>query len=239
MGEPILITVNDSRSPISEAYRTLRTNMQFSSFDRQVQTIVMTSSGPGEGKSTVSSNLAVVLAESGHKTVIIDCDQRRSRLHRVFQISNNKGLSNLLAGQCNEDEIINKTTIENLYVITSGTRPPNPSELLASKKMHSFLEKLKEEYQFIILDTPPVLMVTDAQVLAGYSDGVVLVVCADQVDREAAIKSKELLLKVNARILGVVLNKVKVSKKGYYDRYSDYYYTDGDGNSKKRRKIKE
>ncbi|MGE5627293.1 MAG: CpsD/CapB family tyrosine-protein kinase [Solirubrobacterales bacterium] len=237
MGKLNLITVNDSRSPISEAYKTLRTNMQFSSYDKQVQTIVITSSGPGEGKSTVSSNLAVVFAQSGHKTILIDCDLRRSKLHRIFQISNNKGLSNFLAGQCNEDEIINSTPVDNLSVIPSGTRPPNPSELLASNKMQSFLEKLKEEYQYIILDTPPVIMVTDAQVLSRYSEGVVLVICADQVDRGAAIRSKELLLKVNARILGVVLNKVKSSGKGYYDRYSDYYYNEGEG--KKRRKLRD
>lgn len=222
-----LISIKSPKSPITEAYRTLRTNVQFSSFDKKVQTICITSSGPGEGKSTVASNLAVVTAESGKKTILIDCDQRKSRLHKIFGLPNTIGLSDLLAGEVTFDEAVQKTKVENLIVLTSGTKPPNPSELLASEKMKNFINSLKEKCDSIILDTPPVLMVTDAQLLASYTDGYLLVVSSGEVDRNAAIKSKELLEKVNAKILGVVLNKLQVSGKGYYGYYHHYYANDG------------
>ncbi len=239
MGKLNLITVLDSRSPVSEAYRTLRTNIQFSSIDKKVQVMVVTSSVPGEGKSTIAANLAVVLAESGNRTILIDCDQRKSRQHKIFQVSNSKGLSDILAEQCSYEDILNETDIKDLYIITTGTHPPNPSELLASEKMHSFIEKLREDFSYIILDTPPVLMVTDAQLLSGYSDGVILVASSSEVDRDAAVKAKELLEKVNSRILGVILNKVKLSEKGYFDRYSNYYYdSDSKHDRRKRRKLR-
>lgn len=229
MDKTNLITVKDPRSPISEAFRTLRTNIQFSSFDKKIQVIVVTSTGPGEGKSTVASNLAVVMAQSGLKTVLVDCDQRKPTIHKIFQISNFRGISDALAGRGTYEEIIQKTDVENLSIITAGTKPPNPSELLASKKMQIFIGQLKEQFEYIILDTPPVLMVTDAQLLSMYSDGVVLVVSAEEVERDAAKRAKELLEKVNAKILGVVLNKAKSTEKMYYDRYNYYYGGDSEG----------
>lgn len=233
-----LITVKDPRSPISESYRTLRTNIQFSSFDEKIRTIVVTSSGPGEGKSTTSSNLAVVLAESGKKTILIDCDQRKPKLHKVFALSNKYGLSNLLVEEVNFNDVINHTSIENLDVLTSGTRPPNPSELLSSAKMSQFIKNLKNEYEYIILDTPPVIMVTDAQILSQHSDGCLLVVSSGEADRDAAQRAKELLTKVNAKILGVVLNKIDVTGKGYYGYYYHYYYGEDGQKSKTKKKFK-
>jgi len=223
-----LITLKDSRSPISEAFRTLRTNIQYSSIDKKIQVIVVTSSGPGEGKSTVSSNLAVAIAQSGYKTLLVDCDQRKPKIHKIFQISNFRGISDSLAGKSNYQDILQKTEVENLNIITTGTKPPNPAELLASEKMRLFLDKLKDEFEYIILDTPPVLMVTDAQLLSRFADGVVLVVSSSEVERDAAKKAKELLEKVNAKILGVVLNKVKSSARGYYGRYNYYYSSDSE-----------
>lgn len=228
MEEPDIISINNPKSPITEAYRVLRTNIQFSSFDKQVKAICVTSSGPGEGKSTVASNLAVVTAESGKKTIIIDCDQRKSRQHKIFGVSNAIGLSDLLAGTATFDQAVQKTKIDNLFILTGGTKPPNPSELLASAKMKNFITLLKEKCDFIIIDSPPVLMVTDAQLLASYIDGYLLVVSSGEADRNAAAKAKELLEKVNGKILGVVLNKLEVSEKGYYGYYYHYYYgTDG------------
>ncbi|MHC1721417.1 MAG: CpsD/CapB family tyrosine-protein kinase [Clostridiaceae bacterium] len=221
-----LITIKDSRSPISEAFRTLRTNIQYSSVDKKIQVIVVTSSGPKEGKSTTSANLAVVMAQSGFRTVLIDCDQRKPTIHKIFQISNFRGISDTLAGRSSYEEILQKTNIENLFIITTGTKPPNPSELLASQKMQTFIEELKEQFEYIILDTPPVLMVTDAQLLSRYADGVVFVISSSEVERDAAIRAKELLEKVNAKILGVVLNKVKTSAREYYGRYNYYYSSD-------------
>lgn len=197
-----LITIQDPKSPVSEAYRTLRTNIQFSSVDNEVQTIMITSSGPGEGKSTTSSNLAAVMAESGAETIIIDCDQRKPTLHKKFLVSNKKGLSDVLAGKAEFKDAVVSTGIDNLDLLTSGTKPPNPSGLLASRRMKTFIEELKEKYRYIIVDTPPVIAVTDAQIVSTYVDGCILVVASSQADRDAALKAKKLLEKVNANILG-------------------------------------
>lgn len=236
MNDLSLITVKNPKSPVSESYRTLRTNIQFSSFDNKIKTIVVTSSGPSEGKTTTACNLAVSMAEAQHKTIIVDCDQRRPKVHKVFEISNEKGLSDFLIGESSLDDVINKTSINNLYVLPSGTRPPNPSELLASIKMRQFLDYLKENFDYIILDTPPVIMVTDAQILSQYADGCILVVASKESDKEAAVKAKKLLENVNAKIIGVVLNKLERTGKGYYEYYYHYYY--GSDNKKIRMKKK-
>lgn len=225
-----LVAVKDPKSPIAEAYRTLRTNIQFSSFDEKIKTIMLTSSGPGEGKSTTASNLAVVMAENGNSVIIIDCDLRKPRLHKVFGLSNIKGLSNLLVDECSFQDATKRIGIPNLDILTSGVRPPNPSELLQSKKMKQLIEILHDKYDVVIMDTPPVIMVTDAQIISQYADGVILVVASKQAEREAAIKAKQLLEKVNAKILGVVLNKVDVSNRKYYG-----YYYGADGEKKKRK----
>lgn len=230
-----VVSINDPKSPVSEAYKTLRTNIQFSSLDSRIKTLVITSSGPAEGKTTTSSNLAVTMAQGGHKTIIIDCDQRKPKLHKVFGISNTLGLSNFLIGEAKFQEVVQVTEVENLHVLTAGVRPPNPSELLASSRMKNFIEELKKEYDHIILDTPPVIMVTDAQILSRYADGSILVVASGEADKEAAVRAKELLEKVNSRILGVVLNKIDTSRKGYYGHYYTYYYgNDGDKRGKKK-----
>lgn len=231
-----LVSVANPKSPVAEAYRTLRTNIQFSSFDEKVKTVVVTSSGPGEGKTTTSSNLASVMAQGGHKTILIDCDLRKPKVHKVFGISNQVGLSNLLIGETEFEAAMHKTEVDNLYVLPAGIRPPNPAELLASEKMKSFINSLKDKYEYIILDTPPVLMVTDAQILSQYSDGCLLVISSNEAQREAAMRAKELLTKVGAKILGVVLNKVDTSRRGYYYGYYYHaYYGNEEMNSKKRR----
>jgi capsular exopolysaccharide synthesis family protein len=237
MEKPDIIAIQSPKSPIAEAYRTLRTNIQFSSFDNKIQTIVVTSSGPGEGKSTTASNLAAVMAENGSKTILIDCDQRKPRLHKVFLTSNESGLSDLLVGKVKFEDAVQETKIPNLSILTSGTRPPNPSELLGSGKMKQFIDGLKEKYEYIIIDTPPIIAVTDAQLIASHADGCLLVIASSQAEREAAVKAKELLEKVNAKILGVVLNKLEVQEKGYYGYYYHYYYGN-DGEKVKRKKRK-
>lgn len=235
MEKPNITAVKSPKSPIAEAYRTLRTNIQFSSLDTKIQTIVVTSSGPGEGKSTTAANLAVVMAEGGNNTILIDCDQRKPRLHKMFLTSNENGLSDLLVGKVKFEEAVQQTEIQNLSILTSGTRPPNPSELVGSGKMKAFIDALKERFEYIIIDTPPIIAVTDAQLLASHADGSLLVIASSQVEREAVIKSKELLQKVNAKILGVVLNKLEVQEKGYYGYYYHYYYGN-DGRKVKRKK---
>ncbi|KGK89561.1 CpsD/CapB family tyrosine-protein kinase [Clostridium sp. HMP27] len=235
MNESYLISIKNPMNPISEAYRTLRTNIKFSSFDKEIKSLVITSSGPNEGKSTTACNLAIVMAQTGSKTILIDCDQRKPSIHKVFGLSNECGLSNILADEVEFKDAVYKTQIENLEMLPSGTKPPNPSEILSSEKMKRFLQRLKEKYDSIIIDTPPIVAVTDAQLLSTYVDGCILVVASGQTDRGAAMKAKGLLDKVGAKILGVVLNKVDTSNKGYYGaRYYNYYSEDYECKKRKR-----
>jgi capsular exopolysaccharide synthesis family protein len=214
-----LITEINPKSPISEAYRSLRTNIQFSSIDEPVKVILITSAQPEEGKSTTISNLAVTYALEGKKVLLMDADLRKPTLHRYFSASNRLGLTNLLAGQHRMADIVSETQIPNLFLIPSGSLPPNPSELLASKRMYALLNEVKEEYDIVLIDSPPVLAVTDSQVLSAMCDGVVLVINHGKVKREAAQKSVAQLKHVKARILGVVLNNKAVSRNE-----SSYYY---------------
>ncbi|EPY6466768.1 CpsD/CapB family tyrosine-protein kinase [Clostridium sporogenes] len=229
-----LITIKDPKSPISESYRILRTNIQFSSFDEKISVIFVTSSTPGEGKSTTSANLAITMAQNGAKTILVDCDLRKPNVHKLFKLSNIRGLSNLLIEDNSIDGVIQQSSVDNLYILTSGVKPPNPSELLSSRKMNNFIETSKKHYDYIILDTPPVGVVTDAQLVSQYSDGGILVTASGQVERELAIRAKQLLEKVNAKIIGVVLNKVDTEFGNGY-RYYNYYYEE-DGEKKKRNK---
>lgn len=226
MEKPDLITIRNPNSAGAEAFRTLRTNIQFSSIDKRAQVVCITSAGPGEGKSTVAANLAVVMAESGKKTLLIDCDLRKPTQHKVFSVSNIAGISDLLAGKVVFEKAVQDSGVNNLEILVSGTKPPNPSELLASSKIKKFITALRMMFDFIIIDTPPVLLVTDPQLLADYTDGYLLVLASGQVDKDAAAKAQDLLEKVNAKILGAVLNKFETSKGGYYGYYGKSYYGD-------------
>jgi capsular exopolysaccharide synthesis family protein len=214
-----LISMSSPKSPIAEQFRTIRTNIQFTSVDEEVKTIIVTSAGPAEGKSTTTANLAVVFAQQGKRVLMIDADLRKPTVHYTFSKENHVGLSNVLTRQATLDEAVQTTSQDNLYVLTSGPIPPNPSEILGSKGMQSMLQLAKNEYDVIILDSPPVLVVTDAQVLSNITDGVVLVVSSGKTEVESAKKAKELLDSAKAKILGVVLNNKKVQDSQYY-----YYY---------------
>ncbi|UJF34575.1 CpsD/CapB family tyrosine-protein kinase [Paenibacillus hexagrammi] len=215
-----IITHQNPKSPISEAYRTLRTNIQFSSIDEELKVIMVTSAGPGEGKSTTITNLAVAYAQADKKVLLIDADLRKPTMHHTFQISNRWGLTNLLTNQLTIEDVLKDSSIRNLSLIPSGPIPPNPSEILASKKMESVLEDLKQYFDIILIDAPPAIAVTDAQIISTRSDGVILVVDSDKVKRDVALKAKQQLDNVRARILGVVLNNVdRKNKEAYY-----YYY---------------
>ncbi|GFN32774.1 CpsD/CapB family tyrosine-protein kinase [Paenibacillus xylaniclasticus] len=216
-----LITLSNPRSPISEAYRTLRTNIDFSSIDETMQAIVVTSSGPGEGKSTTISNLAIAFAQTERRIVLIDADMRKPTMHHTFRASNRVGLSSMLTRQNQLQEVIQETDVPNLYIITAGPIPPNPAEMLSSKRMTELLDLLRTQFDVILIDTPPLLAVTDAQLVASKSDGVILVMEYGSVKKEAAIKAKANLDTVNAKILGVVMNNVK-RRKGDSTYY--YYY---------------
>lgn len=216
-----LITLTNSRSPVSESYRALRTNIDFSSIDEKLQVIMVSSAGPGEGKSTTIANLAVTYAQSDRKTLLIDADLRKPTAHHTFSVSNRWGLSSVISKQCTIEEVVQMSDIPNLNVITSGTIPPNPAEMLGSNRMTAIIEHLKSQYDIILIDTPPLLAVTDAQIVASKCDGAILVVDQGRVKRDIAKKAIQNLQAVNARILGVVLNNVKrkANEEAYY-----YYY---------------
>lgn len=215
-----LITLHKPKSPISEQYRTIRTNLEFTAVDDDLQTMVITSASSGEGKSTTSSNLAVVYAQQGKRVLLVDCDMRRPTAHFTFRLSNGIGLSTVLAKKTAIEKATHSTQVENLDLIAAGPIPPNPSELLSSKMMDRVLDELKTNYDIIILDAPPMMQVADTRLLARKVDGVVLVVGCDKSDRQMVVKAKEQLTLAEAHILGVVLNKRE--PQGSDDYY--YYY---------------
>jgi protein-tyrosine kinase len=216
--------IDNPKSLISEAFRVLRTNLQFSSVDKPVKKICVTSSRPKEGKSMVVSNLALSVASTGRKVLLIDGDLRKPSIQTIFHLKNDKGLSNLLVENISYELVLNSSGISNLHIITSGSIPPNPAEILCSARMKTFLEEIGERYDMVLVDSPPVISVADPLIITQYMDGVILVVNSGVTDRETAIAAKQQLDKVNSRILGVVLNKVRQkSEDDYY-----YYYGTGD-----------
>lgn len=229
MKDYTLSTYSQPKSPISEAYRVLRTNIQYSSIDNPLKTIVITSSRSDEGKSTTAANLAITFAQSGNKVLILDADLRRPKVHRTFGLDNIFGLTNILVEGDNNVTYIKKGPVEGLDIITCGAIPPNPSELLGSNQMKQLVSRLREDYDVVILDAPPVCDVTDAALLSTIVDGTILVVSSGKVERDSLKIAKELLLKVNANIIGVVLNKLDKSLKG--NSYYNYYYY-GEGKQK-------
>lgn len=232
-----LISVKNPKSPISEAYRSIRTNIEFSNLDEELKIIVVTSSQQNEGKSTVIANLAVSFASLDDKKVLIlDGDLRNPTVHRMFGLSNTFGLTDVLKGSKDFSECVHITDIKGLHVLNCGKIPPNPSEMLGSKKMKAFIESLKEYYDYIFIDAPPIGIITDAGIISTYADGTVLVLASKEVDVDMAKIAKERLDKVNANILGVILNKYEAEGAGH--GYYSYYYENQDDHSRKGRKKK-
>ena len=199
----------------AEAYRSLRSNIEYSSFDDEYRAIVVTSSVPGEGKSTTSGNLALSLAQSGNKVVLVDGEMRKPSIHKKFKISNMSGTAELLLRKESFEDVANFYN-ENLTIITAGKIPPNPSEMLSSRAMAAFIKEMKKEFKYIILDTPPLQAVTDAQVLSTKTYGVLLVVRAGSTKTEMLLNSVDLIKKVHGKIIGTVLNGVENKKNNYY-----------------------
>lgn len=214
-----LITQVEPKSPISEQYRAIRTSIEYSSVDETIQTMMITSVNPSEGKSTTIANLAIVFAQQGKKVLLIDTDLRKPTVHYTFKVSNSSGIVQVLTKQLTKEEAIRETEIPNLYVLPSGPIPPNPAELLSSVAMQKFVEHLKEEFDMIFFDTPPLLAVADAQILANLCDATALVVASGITEIEAAMKAKEVLENSSGKFLGVILNRKEMKSGEYY-----YYY---------------
>ncbi len=231
--EEKVVTARHPRASHSEAYRVLRTNIQVANVDQPVKTLLVTSPNPVEGKSLTAANLAVVMAQAGLRTVLIDADLRRPSQHRLFGVTNDFGLTNgLLQQDLAADGYIHSTEVENLRLVTSGQIPPNPTELLGSKRMQRLIHALRDQADMIILDSPPCLPLADAAVLARQVDGVLLVVDAGSTRRDSATRAKEALERAGGKVLGVALNRVSARGSGYYHYY--YYYYSSDGQHKRK-----
>lgn len=217
--ERSLIAARQPKSPISEQYRTIRTNIQFSAVDKDIRSIIVSSAGPGEGKSTTAANLAVVFAQQGKKVLLVDADLRKPTVHYTFRVENIYGLTRVLMKQVSLDEAVQPSEVEHLDVLSSGPIPPNPAELLSSKHMTDFLTEAYSMYDVIIFDTPPVLAVADAQILTNHVDASILVVSSGKTEQEAALKARDVLNAGKGKLLGVVLNGKKKKDSQYY-----YYY---------------
>lgn len=210
-----LITLTDPRSPISEAYRTLRTNLSFYSLDAPIRTLVVAAPAPDPNKSLVAANLAVTLAQAGRKTILVDGDLRRPELHTLFNLNNEQGLTTLMLGE-NSDLRLQKS-IDNLHILTSGPKPPNPADLLGSRQTDRIIETLTSQADIILFDAPPILGVTDAVVLGTKVDGVLLVITAGKTRRDQAERAKALLEKAKVRIIGATLTNAPLENvSGYY-----------------------
>lgn len=219
-----LITISNPRSPIAEAYRALRTNLEFSNLDKSLRTVLVTSASAEEGKSTTLANLAVTIAQSGKRVVLVDADLRRPTQHQIFGLKNNAGLTDMVRDDAMmTTPPLQETNVPNLQLLTSGQLPPNPAEVLGSKRMSEVLTALLQNADMVLLDAPPLLAVTDAAVLSSRVDGVLLVVSAGKTKRESARQARSQLEKINARVIGAVLNNVKP------DSNTQTYYSEQSG----------
>jgi capsular exopolysaccharide synthesis family protein len=211
-----LVTITDPRSPFSEAYRTLRTNLSFYSLDHPLRTLVVTSPAPNEGKSTTVANLAVTMAQSGRRTILVDCDLRRPTLHELFDLPISPGLTNLVLEEVT-DPPLQQTGIENLWLLSSGPTPPNPADMLGTHRVDQVIASLLTKADFILFDAPPVMAASDAAILGAKSDGVLLVIRAGKTRRDQSQRAKELLQRAKVRVVGVALtNAPKDSVMGEY-----------------------
>ncbi|MGO4995001.1 CpsD/CapB family tyrosine-protein kinase [Jeotgalibaca porci] len=219
-----LITLVNPSSLVSEQFKTLRTNIQFTMVDQKLKTLVVTSAAPNAGKSTISANLAVTFAMQGLKVLLVECDLRRPSVHKSFHVSNIKGLTNLLTDtEARIEDNLVASEQENLSLLLSGPLPPNPAELLGSNRMSQLQAELENHFDLIIFDTPPLLGFTDGQIMAGRSDGTIFVIRHGVALKENMLKANEILKRVNANVLGAVYNFAPQSTQdmSYYDYYNE------------------
>lgn len=223
MSKPEIICLEQPDSVAAEAYRALRTSVQFASIDKDLKTLVITSTHAEEGKSSVVMNLGIAISQTDKRVLLVDADLRNPSLYKIFNnIDNREGLSTMLLKNEDIEKFIKNTPINNLFILPSGMPPPNPSEILASERMKHFIAGVREKYDFVIFDSPPLLPVTDAAVLSKVCDGMILVIRSNKTVIEAASRVKTILQNLKINILGVVLTDVDQRKEHYY--YYDYKY---------------
>ena len=227
-----IVTQHDPKSPISEAYRTLRTNFQFATIKRKPKTVMVTSAVPGEGKTTTAVNMAVTMADAGMRVLLMDTDLRRPNVHHVLKIERGPGLADVLREGADLHSVIRETRIENLWIISSGRVPPNPSELIGSSRMQRLMKQLSNEFDLVVCDAPSILVVTDPVLLATHVDTVAIVVSVNNARRETIQRAHKLLLTANANVAGVILNGLEATRRHYYYYY--YYYEDASGKNHRR-----
>lgn len=211
-----LVTMHDPTGAASEAYRTLRTNLLYSLVDLPLQIVVLTSPGPREGKSTTCANLAVVLAQADKSTLMMDCDLRKPKLQNIFGLSNIRGVVNVLAGECGLQEVWHEPMPAGLKVVTTGPIPPNPAELLSSRRFTELLEGARQKFDFVLIDAPPTELVSDPTILATHADGVLLVLDAQKTRKAVLQRAIRRMEAVGARVLGTVMNNAEAPKDSYY-----------------------
>ena len=215
----MLIVESRPKSAEAEAYKTLRTNVQYSSISKKIKTLLVTSADSKDGKSTVCSNLGVTFSQNGQSVIILDCDFRKPSIHKFFNISNSVGITNILLGEEKLEETIQHYN-SNTDILTAGNIPPNPSEILGSQSMINLLSFLSERYDIVIIDSPPVGVVTDAQIISASVDGTLVVIRAEETKAKRVTEAVNLLKKVDANIIGMVLNEAQTINKSYSDYYA-------------------
>lgn len=216
--------LTDATSPLMEAFRTVRTNLVYLGVDKPLRSLLVTSAVPKEGKTTTVANMGATMALAGTRVLLVDADLRRPALHQVFQIDAKPGLTSLLGDQADPAQAIQATKLTNLFVLPSGPHVPNPNELLGSRRMADLVKRLQDQYDVLVMDSPPMFATADPLVLAGISDGVILVLRSGAVPRDVASRVKQQLESVKANILGVVLNAFDFRREAYYSSSSYYYY---------------
>lgn len=220
VNSPGLVTILNPKSIVAEQFRMVRTNLEFSIVDKDLKSFLVTSLAPSSGKSTISANLATTFAAQGKKVLLVDTDMRKPTIHKIFKLRNNEGLSTLITSkEAMTSDYIEKIDVENMFILTSGPTPPNPAELISSKRMEQLIDEMEQIFDLVIFDTPPVLAVADSQIMAGKVDGTLFVLRKGVDRKEQIITAKERMDSVNANVLGAIYNRIEPTDASYYYEY--------------------